>query len=134
MNWWSEAIELTRFQMVMFGLAFLVTAVLVVLAVRWVRGSATRFSGARAQQLTEAVQAEELSPDVALIERLTERELETLLLMVEGLTNKEIAEKLFVTAQTVKSHVSSILVKLGCENRTQAAGVAIRAGLAPSPA
>lgn len=57
---------------------------------------------------------------------LTPRELEVLQLLVDGLTNEQIAEKIIVTTGTVKTHIKSILDKLGAENRTQAAVRALR--------
>ena len=57
---------------------------------------------------------------------LTERELEVLALMVEGLNNTQIAAKLTVSPSTVKSHVSSILAKLGVASRTEAVSLALR--------
>ena len=57
---------------------------------------------------------------------LTERERGVLALMVEGLNNTQIAGKLFVSPSTVKSHVSSILSKLGVTSRTEAVALALR--------
>lgn len=57
---------------------------------------------------------------------LTEREWEVLVLMVEGLNNTEIAERLTVSSSTIKSHVSSILSKLGVVSRTEAVTFAFR--------
>lgn len=57
---------------------------------------------------------------------LTEREREVLAQMVEGLNNTQIAEKLTVSPSTIKSHVSSILSKLGVESRTEAVTLAFR--------
>jgi NarL family two-component system response regulator LiaR len=57
---------------------------------------------------------------------LTERELEVLSLMVEGLNNTQIAARLTVSPSTVKSHVSSILSKLGVASRTEAVSLALR--------
>jgi len=57
----------------------------------------------------------------ALPEPLTERELDVLKLMAAGLTNPEIAEKLVVSAGTVKKHASHIYKKLGVHSRTEAA-------------
>lgn len=54
------------------------------------------------------------------IEDLSKRENEVLIAMAEGLTNKEIAEKLFVSENTVKTHVSNILSKMHVQRRTQA--------------
>lgn len=54
-------------------------------------------------------------------EELTEREMEVLLCIGNGMTNQEISEHLFIGIKTVKTHVSSILSKLGVKDRTQAA-------------
>jgi NarL family two-component system response regulator LiaR len=60
---------------------------------------------------------------------ITPRELEVLELVAQGMDNATIAETLYVTHHTVKSHVASILTKLQVENRIQAAVRAVRAGL-----
>jgi DNA-binding NarL/FixJ family response regulator len=60
---------------------------------------------------------------------LTERELEVLQLIVEGCSNLIIAEKLFITIGTVKTHVRNILNKLSAADRTQAAVRALRSGI-----
>ncbi|MGA9381420.1 MAG: response regulator transcription factor [Phormidium sp.] len=60
---------------------------------------------------------------------LTERELEVLELIVEGFSNAAIAEKLYITVGTVKTHVRNILNKLCADDRTQAAVRALRSGL-----
>jgi DNA-binding NarL/FixJ family response regulator len=57
---------------------------------------------------------------------LTEREREVLELMVEGCDNAQIAERLFISQNTVKNHVAAILAKLGVRNRIQAAVLAAR--------
>jgi len=62
-------------------------------------------------------------------EALTDREVEVLKLLARGKANKQIADELFVEEKTVKSHVSSILRKLGVRSRTQAALHAVRTGL-----
>jgi len=59
---------------------------------------------------------------------LTEREQEILRLLAKGQSNQEIATSLFVTQETVKSHVASVLMKLGVRDRTQAVIVAYETG------
>jgi len=62
-------------------------------------------------------------------ETLTPREVQVLELLAEGLPNKAIAERLGISDQTVKFHVSSISGKLGAANRTDAVRRAVRRGL-----
>lgn len=57
------------------------------------------------------------------------REAEILQLVAQGLNNQEIAEKLFISKNTVKNHVIKLLEKLGTRDRTEATAVAIRRGL-----
>ena len=59
-------------------------------------------------------------------EMLTEREYEVLIELGKGFTNTQIAEKLFITENTVKKHISSLLGKLGMTHRTEAALFATR--------
>lgn len=61
--------------------------------------------------------------------KLTERETEVLRLLCDGMTNVEIADKLRLTAETVKTHVSKIMQKLAVHDRTQAAVKAVRSHL-----
>jgi DNA-binding NarL/FixJ family response regulator len=62
-------------------------------------------------------------------ERLTSRELEILQLISEGLTNKQIANRLSLSAETVKSHVSAVHAKLDADSRAHAVAIAFRHGL-----
>jgi NarL family two-component system response regulator LiaR len=64
---------------------------------------------------------------------LTERETEVLKLVAEGGSNKAIAASLDIGERTVKTHVSSVMAKLGVQSRTQATLYAIRAGLVSQP-
>ncbi len=62
---------------------------------------------------------------------LTERERQVLELLVRGMTNVEIAKELMISLSTARSHVSSILSKLGVSNRAEAAVIAVKAHLVP---
>jgi NarL family two-component system response regulator LiaR len=60
---------------------------------------------------------------------LTPREMEVLKLVAKGMSNQDISNKLFISVQTVRTHVSNILSKLHLANRTQAALYALREGI-----
>lgn len=60
---------------------------------------------------------------------LTKRELEVLTLIKKGLTNEQIGKQLYITARTVKFHVTAILSKLHADNRTEAVDIALKRGL-----
>lgn len=64
---------------------------------------------------------------------LSPREQEVLNILTEGRTDRDIAARLFISERTVHVHVRRILAKLGVSSRTEAAGVAIRQGLVPTP-
>jgi LuxR family maltose regulon positive regulatory protein len=68
----------------------------------------------------------------AMVEPLSERELEVLQLIAEGLTNREIASRLFLSLNTVKAHNRNIYGKLGVRSRTRAVARARALGILPS--
>jgi DNA-binding NarL/FixJ family response regulator len=67
-----------------------------------------------------------------LVAELTARELEIVEYLVRGLTNREIADVLFLSPLTVKTHVNHAMVKLGVRDRAQLVTVAVRAGILPT--
>lgn len=74
----------------------------------------------------------ETAVDPAITRKLAEltgREREVLVLLSQGLSNRDIAERLVVVEATVKKHVHGVLQKLGVSDRTQAALLAVRAGI-----
>ena len=82
----------------------------------------------KAQQMLQEIESgersaqekEEKGLNEYLVNPLTQRELEVLQLICEGLTNKQIAERMFVSVHTVKSHNRHIFEKLDVRNRAQA--------------
>ncbi len=95
-------------------------------AIRAARSGRATLSPEAAQALVEAAnQPQEPGLD------LTDREREVLGLMIEGLNNTQIAGRLSVSPSTIKSHVSSILAKLGVASRTEAVALALRSRIVP---
>lgn len=71
-----------------------------------------------------------MRPDTGMLDALNERELEVLRLLAKGMGNAEIAARLYLSEGTVRNYVSFIFSKLGVSDRTQAAVIALRYGLA----
>ncbi len=69
------------------------------------------------------------APNTAVVNALTERELDVLRLLARGLSNADIAKRLFLSEGTVRNYVSAVLAKLDVTDRTQAAVLALRYGL-----
>jgi DNA-binding NarL/FixJ family response regulator len=82
-----------------------------------------------------ALHAGRRAPDrerLALAAQLTEREAEVLRALAEGLSNAEIARRIWISPETVKTHIKSILAKLEVRDRTQAVVWAYRTGFVPT--
>ncbi len=82
-----------------------------------------------ASRMLREFQARHTAEPPHALPRLSGREEEVLKLLATGETNRQIARRLFVSEETVKSHVASILRKLEVSDRTSAAVLAVRAGL-----
>ncbi len=97
-----------------------------VLAIRSIAMGATWWDHNASSQIQIAINQSK-EPTVSTNDyQLTGRELEVLALIATGLTNQQIAEKLFITAGTVRVHVHAILQKLDVTDRTQAAIIALQ--------
>src|ERR1700742_4541022 len=88
-------------------------------AIRTVHSGKSRIPAPVAERLAERMNAPSL----------TDRETEVLRLIVGGNSNKEIAAALFISEATVKTHINSLLSKLGVSDRTQAATTALQRGI-----
>jgi DNA-binding NarL/FixJ family response regulator len=90
-------------------------------AIRAVHAGKSHIPQAIAERLAERMGVEELTP----------REYDVLEQIVQGRSNKEIGSELDISEATVKTHINSLLSKLGVTDRTQAATAAIRRGIVP---
>jgi DNA-binding NarL/FixJ family response regulator len=97
-------------------------------AIKVVAEGGSLFAPSVTRRMIEAFagQANGTAPDLG---ELTAREQEVLVLIAQGLSNAEIAAELVVTEHTTKTHVASILMKLGLRNRVQAVVAAYESGL-----
>jgi DNA-binding NarL/FixJ family response regulator len=101
-------------------------------AVRHVAGGGALVSPSVTHHLISDIRARPSHklPDADLAELLTVREREVLSLVAVGMSNREIAEHLFITPATAKTHVGRVLGKVGLRNRAQLVSLAYEAGLA----
>jgi two-component system, NarL family, nitrate/nitrite response regulator NarL len=93
-----------------------------VLAGEWALGTALSAPGADRFD-------SQVSDDACLLRLLTMREQEVLMLMMEGESTKQIARSLAIALSTARTHVQSVLVKLGAHSRLEATSMAARAGV-----
>lgn len=97
-------------------------------AIRVVADGGSLFAPSVTRRLIEEFAKRPSNPAVDTV-GLTERETEVLRLVARGLSNSEIAHTLFVTENTVKTHVARVLMKLGVRDRVQAVVAAYESGL-----
>jgi DNA-binding NarL/FixJ family response regulator len=104
-------------------------------AVRIVATGESLVFPAATRRLIEQFSASAITPEHRLrLDSLTERERDVLRLIARGYSNREIAEELYVGHETVKTHVKSVLMKLGVRDRTQAVITAYESGFVqPGP-
>lgn len=109
---------------------------LLVAGIRAVHGGESLLAPTVTRRMIESYLAQPRVLDASARARLgslTPRELETLTLLARGLTNAELAEQLYVSETTVKTHVGRVLMKLGLRDRVQAVIYAYETGLVTSP-
>ena len=108
------------------GLIALIFTILGIWAgIRWTRKPAPVFNSAPGQELSAP-------PDLPQF-GITPREYEVLLLLAQGYSNQEIADRLFVSLNTIKTHLANLFSKLDVQRRTQAIEKARLLGLLPPP-
>ena len=95
-------------------------------AIRAVHHGEARLHPDIARKLMQQVSQMRYSPQESSIEGLTAREREVIQLVALGRSNREIAQELFISEKTVKSHISNLMGKLNLEHRTQLAIYAIK--------
>jgi len=102
-------------------------------AIRAVHHGEARLHPDITRKLMGQVSQTHSTPQEPLLEALTEREQEVTRLVAMGRNNREIAQELFISEKTVKTHISNILGKLHLEHRTQLAIYAIKNKLVEEP-
>ena len=94
-----------------------------------VAGDALLSPGVTRQLIEEFARRAKQPPKLPDLDQLTDREREVVALVGEGLTNDEIAQRIFVSAATAKTHVSRAMLKLGARDRAQLVVFAYESGL-----
>jgi NarL family two-component system response regulator LiaR len=100
-------------------------------AVRAAQAGEAIIDSAVAARLVKTLSDRSQTPRAGTFEQLTSRERDVLALIANGRSNKRIALELGISEKTVKTHVGHVLAKLGVTDRTQAAVLAVQAGLLP---
>ena len=98
-------------------------------AIRVVAAGNSLFGPAATRRLVERFAHEQQATSSERLDELTEREREILRLLAQGNSNAELAERLYLSEATIKTHVSAVLRKLGVRDRVQAVIAAYEAGL-----
>jgi NarL family two-component system response regulator LiaR len=102
-------------------------------AIRAVHHGEARLHPDITRKLMEQVSQVKSSTQETSVEQLTVRELDVVRLVALGRNNREIAQELFISEKTVKTHISNVLGKLNLEHRTQLAIYAIKNNLVEAP-
>lgn len=100
-----------------------------VTAIKAAREGASYLDPQVARRVMDHLKTPLITEDNPAIGQLSEREMDVLKLMVEGRSNPEIAAELYLSPNTIKTHVRGIMNKLAVDDRVQAAVVALRAGI-----